>query len=248
MPIEINEQEFKSYITKTFSQNGLSSYLSQDKVAKFLALTRRMLEENEKYNLTAITDPKKIIFNHYADCVTLAQHIKKGATVIDVGCGAGFPTLPLALVREDIKILAMDSTEKRVNYVRETASLLGLKNVTAVTMRAEDGAKLPEYREKFDYATARAVAELRILSELCLPYVKVGGEFLAMKGKNAEFELGGAKKALAILGGKNPTCFMVNLKADGEPLNTHPIIKVEKKERTPAGYPRPYAQISKKPL
>jgi 16S rRNA (guanine527-N7)-methyltransferase len=248
MPIEINEQEFKSYITKTFAQNGLSSYLSQDKVAKFLALTKRMLEENEKYNLTAITDPKKIIFNHYADCVTLAAHIKKGASVIDVGCGAGFPTLPLALVREDIKILAMDSTEKRVNYVSETARLLGLENVEALTMRAEDGSKLPEYREKFDYATARAVAELRILSELCLPYVKVGGEFLAMKGKNAEFELNGAKKALAILGGKNPTCHMVNLKAEGEELSTHPIIKIAKGTKTPPTYPRPYAQISKKPL
>ncbi len=244
----INEQEFKSYITKTFSQNGLSAYLSRDRVGKFLALTERMLEENEKYNLTAITEPKKIILNHYADCATLASRIKKGATIIDVGCGAGFPTLPLALIREDIKILAMDSTEKRVNYVRETAEMLGLKNVTAVTMRAEDGAKLPEYREQFDYATARAVAELRVLAELCLPYVKVGGKMLAMKGKNAEFELNAAKKALAILGGKNAACEIITLKADGEEPLTHPIISVDKKERTPSAYPRVYAQISKKPL
>jgi 16S rRNA (guanine527-N7)-methyltransferase len=248
MSIEINEQEFKSYLTKTFAQNGLSSYLSLEKVEKFLLLTKRMLEENEKYNLTAITDTKKIILNHYADCVSLASKIKKGASVIDVGCGAGFPTLPLALVRDDIKILAMDSTAKRVNYVDETARLLGLSNVTAVTMRAEDGAKLPEYREKFDYATARAVAELRILSELCLPYVKVGGKFLAMKGKNAEFELGGAKKALAILGGKNPTSENITLKADGEEPLTHPIISVDKGTKTPPAYPRPFAQISKKPL
>ncbi len=244
----INEQEFKSYITKIFSQNGLSSYLSQERVEKFLALTERMLEENEKYNLTAITEPKKIILNHYADCATLASRIKKGASVIDIGCGAGFPTLPLALIREDIKIVAMDSTEKRVNYVKETAELLGLKNVTAVTMRAEDGAKLPEYREKFDYATARAVAELRILTELCLPYVKLGGKMLAMKGKNAEFELNSAKKAIALLGGKNASCEIITLKADGEEPLTHPIISIEKKEHTPAAYPRVYAQISKKPL
>ncbi len=248
MPIEINEQEFKSYLTKTFSQNGLSSHLNLEKVDKFLLLTKRMLEENEKYNLTAITEPKKIILNHYADCVALASKIKKGASVIDVGCGAGFPTLPLALVRDDIKILAMDSTEKRVNYVRETAELLGLKNVTAVTMRAEDGAKLPEYREKFDYATARAVAELKILSELCLPYVKVGGKLLSMKGKNAEFELSGAKRAFAILGGKNPTADIITLKAEGQEPITHPIISVEKGTKTPPAYPRPYAQISKKPL
>ena len=248
MSIEINEQEFKSYLTKAFAQNGLSAYLSQEKVEKFLLLTKILLEENEKYNLTAITEPKKIILNHYADCVSLAAYIKKGANIIDVGCGAGFPTLPLALVRDDIKILAMDSTAKRINYVNETAKALGLSNVTAITMRAEDGAKLPEYRERFDYATARAVAELRVLSELCLPYVKVGGKFLAMKGKNAEFELNSAKRALAILGGKNPGFENITLKADGEEPLTHPIITVEKKERTPAGYPRPFAQISKMPL
>ncbi|MBQ8321422.1 MAG: 16S rRNA (guanine(527)-N(7))-methyltransferase RsmG [Clostridia bacterium] len=248
MPIEINEQEFKSYLTKTFSQNGLSSLLSIERTGKFLALTVRMLEENEKYNLTAITEPKKIILNHYADCATLSSRIKKGATLIDVGCGAGFPTLPLAILRDDIKIVAMDSTEKRVNYVRETARLLGLSNVTAVAMRAEDGAKLSEYREKFDYATARAVAELRVLAELCLPYVKVGGKLLAMKGKNAEFELTAAKKAIATIGGRGAVCDMITLKADGEEPLTHPIISVDKKEKTPAAYPRPYAQISKKPL
>ena len=248
MPIEINEQEFKSYLTKTFSVNGLSSYLSLEKVEKFLLLTKIMLEENEKYNLTAITDVKKIILNHYADCVNLASHIKKGASIIDVGCGAGFPTLPLALVRDDIKILAMDSTAKRINYVAETAKALGLSNVTAVTMRAEDGAKLPEYRERFDYATARAVAELRILSELCLPYVKVGGKFLAMKGKNAEFELTSAKRALAMLGGKNPKFENITLKADAQEPLTHPIISIDKCEKTPPAYPRAFAQISKKPL
>ena len=151
-------------------------------------------------------------------------------------------------MRDDIKILAIDSTAKRVNYVAETASLLGIQNLSAFTIRAEDGAKLPEYREKFDYATARAVAELRTLSELCLPYVKIGGKFLAMKGKNAEFELNSAKRAFAILGGKNPTFENVTLKADGEEPVTHPIISVDKKEHTPTAYPRPYAQISKKPL
>ncbi len=246
--MDINEQEFKSYLTKTFSKNGLSSYLSLEKTEKFFALTKRMLEENEKYNLTAIKEPKKIILNHYADCATLAAKIKKDASLIDIGCGAGFPTLPLALIREDITILAMDSTAKRVNYVKETAEMLGLHNVTAITMRAEDGAKLPEYRERFDYATARAVAELRILAELCLPYVKVGGKMLAMKGKNAEFELNSAKKALAVLGGKNAVCEIITLKADGEEPLTHPIISVDKKERTPMSYPRAFAQISKKPL
>lgn len=245
--IEINKKDFTSKLTKVFSANGLSSMLSIERMETFYALTVRMLEENEKYNLTAITDIDKIILNHYADCVTLSAKLKKGATIIDVGCGAGFPSLPLAIVRPDLKILAMDSTAKRVNYVAETAKKLGLDNLTTAVMRAEDGGKLPEYREKFDYATARAVAELRVLSELTLPFVKVGGQLVAMKGKNAEFELSAAKKAIATLGGRNTVCENVTLKGENETL-THPLIIIDKKERTPQNLPRPYAQISKKPL
>ena len=245
--IEINKQEFTSKLTKTFQANGLSSYLSMEINEKFYNLTVRMLEENEKYNLTAITDIDKIILNHYADCVAMAAKLKKGANIVDVGCGAGFPSLPLAIVRPDLKITAMDSTAKRVNYVSETASLLGLNNLTGVVMRAEDGGKNPEYREKFDYATARAVAEMRILTELCLPFVKVGGQMVAMKGKNAEFELSAAKKAIATLGGRNTLCENISLKG-GEETLTHPLIIIDKKEKTPQNLPRPYAQISKKPL
>jgi 16S rRNA (guanine527-N7)-methyltransferase len=245
--IEINKQDFTSKLTKIFSLNGLSSYLSMERMESFYKLTVRVLEENEKYNLTAITDVDKIILNHYADCVSMASKLKKGANIVDVGCGAGFPSLPLAIVRPDLKITAMDSTAKRVNYVSETASLLGLSNLTAVVMRAEDGGKSPEYREKFDCATARAVAEMRILTELCLPFVKVGGQMVAMKGKNAEFELSAAKKAIATLGGRNTLCENITLKGEGETL-THPLIIIDKKERTPQNLPRPYAQISKKPL
>lgn len=245
--MELNEQEFKSELSRVFKDNGLSQFLSIEKSEKFLRLTKIMLEENEKYNLTAITEPSKIILNHYADCAVLALKLPKGTKIIDVGCGAGFPTLPLAIVRDDLKITAMDSTAKRVNYVTAAAESLGLKNVTAVTMRAEDGAKSPEYREQFDFATARAVAEMRVLTELCLPYVKVGGAMIAMKGKNAEFELSGAKRAIAILGGANPKIENVTL-TGGEEIFSHPLITVQKKIKTPAAYPRPYAQISKKPL
>ena len=244
---EINKQLFTSNLTKIFSSNGLSSLLSMEIMEKFYLLTVRMLEENEKYNLTAITDPDKIILNHYADCCTLASRLKKGASVIDVGCGAGFPSLPLAIVRPDLKILAVDSTAKRVSYVSETAEMLGLTNLRAEVMRAEDGGKNPEYREKFDYATARAVAEMRVLSELTLPFVKVGGQLVAMKGKNAEFELSGAKKAIATLGGRGAKCEEITLKGGAEVL-THPLIIVDKKEKTPVSFPRPFAQISKKPL
>ena len=246
--INIPEKSFFSLLTKVFADNQLSSLLAKDSADKFYRLTVRMLEENEKYNLTAITDPEKIILNHYADCATLAKRLKKGASVIDVGCGAGFPTLPLAILRSDLKILAVDSTAKRVNYVSQTAEMLSLSNVTAITMRAEDGGKLPEYRESFDYATARAVAEMRVLAELCLPFVKQGGEFIAMKGKNAEFELTAAKKAVALLGGRNTKIEEITLKSPSGEVLSHPLISVEKKEKTPSAYPRPFAQISKKPL
>ena len=242
----LSDSEFISYISKSFNENGLGQYLTHGTVQKFLTLTKFMLEENEKFNLTAIKDEKKIIINHYVDCVMLAKHLKKGS-VIDVGCGAGFPSLPMAIVNPDLKILAIDSTAKRINYVNESARLLGLDNLTAEVMRAENGGKNPAYREKFDYATARAVAEMRILTELCLPFVKVGGQMVAMKGKNAEFELSSAKKAIATLGGRNTVCENITLKGEGETL-THPLIIIDKKERTPATFPRPYAQISKKPL
>ena len=245
--ISINKQDFESELSSVFKANGLAALIDKKKSELFYLLTERMLTENEKYNLTAITEPKKIILNHYADCALLGKTIAQNATVIDVGCGAGFPSLPLAIVRPDLSILAMDSTAKRIAYVNESASILGLSNIRAVAMRAEDAAKDDEYRERFDYATARAVAEMRILSELCLPFVKVGGYMLAMKGKNAEFELSGAKKAISILGGEGAKCESVTLKGSDEDF-THPIITVRKKAKTPTAYPRPYAQISKKPL
>lgn len=243
----IEKQSFISKLTKVFGDNGFSKHLSLEVSEKFHALTERMLEENEKYNLTAITDIDKIILNHYADCAALAIRLPKGAKIADVGCGAGFPTLPVAILRPDVKITAIDSTAKRIAYVNETAALLGLQNVEAITMRAEDGGKDAKYREKFDVVTARAVAEMRVLTELCLPYVRQGGKFIAMKGKNAEFELNGAKKAISLLGGRDVTVEQITLKSPAETV-THPLISITKKEKTPANYPRPFAQISKKPL
>lgn len=243
----IEKQAFISKFTKVFKDNGFGNMISLDIAEIFFKLTERMLEENEKYNLTAITDVYKIILSHYADCAALAKRLPKNAKIADIGCGAGFPTLPVAILRPDVTILAVDSTAKRIGYVNETAALLGLTNVTAVAMRAEDGGKNPEYRERFDVVTARAVAEMRVLTELCLPYVRVGGKFIAMKGKNAEFELQSAKKAISLLGGRNPQVEEISLKDSSETV-THPLIIIDKKEKTPVNYPRPFAQISKKPL
>lgn len=243
----LNEKDFTSTLTRVFDENSLSSLLSREACRRFFLLTEHMLRENEKYNLTAITDPEKVILNHYADCASLCAELPRGGRIIDVGCGAGFPTLPVAILRPDLQIFALDSTAKRTSYVAGAAELLGLESVKTLTMRAEDGSREPELRESFDIATARAVAELRVLAELCLPYVKVGGKMIAMKGKNAEFELASAKRAIATLGGKKTTVRTVNL-SHGEEVLTHPLICIEKAAKTSDKYPRPFAQISKKPL
>ena len=245
--MSIDKNSFLSELTRVFSLNGISKLLSAKKSEMLYQLTVRMLEENEKYNLTAITDPNKIIVSHYADCALLADRLPKNARIADIGCGAGFPSLPIAILREDVTVVAIDSTQKRVSYVGDSAKLLGLTNLRAVAMRAEDGGQSPEYREKFDVVTARAVAELRILAELCLPYAKVGGVFMAMKGKNARAELDLAKRALAILGARNTKYTELTLLGDDEPL-ARPLIIAEKREKCPKDYPRPYAKISKKPL
>ena len=241
-----DEKQFISRLTKVFDKNGLSSMLNMERAEKFMLLTKVMLEENEKYNLTAIKEPNKIILNHYADCASLAAILPKNAKIADIGCGAGFPTLPVAILRPDLKILGIDSTAKRINYVNTVKDMLGLSGVTAITARAEDVGK-SEMRESFDVVTARAVAAMRVLTELCLPLVKVGGQMIAMKGKNAEFELSEAKKAIALLGGKINATHMVRLSDDDEEI-IHPLIIIDKKAKTPAAYPRPFAQISKKPL
>ena len=243
----LNENEFKSNLAKAFKLNGVSSLLSNEKADKLFRLAERMLEENEKYNLTAIKEPNKIILNHFTDCALPLKFFKKGASVIDVGCGAGFTSLPFAILREDLRILAVDSTAKRVNYVDETKNILSLPNVECRVMRAEEGAASAEYREAFDYATARAVANMQILSELCLPFVKSGGQFIALKGKNAAFELKDAKRAIAILGGAGARLEALTLR-DEELSEERALIIVDKKTKTPAIYPRPYAKISKKPL
>ena len=246
--MSICKNEFISELTRIFKENGMGKLLNMDKCEKLYFLTERLLEENEKYNLTAITAPAEIILNHYCDSATLSELLPEGAKLIDIGCGAGFPTLPLAVLREDLKITALDSTAKRVNYVKESAQLLGLGSVNAVCMRAEVGCTLPEYREKFDFATARAVAEMRILAELTLPYVKIGGKLIAMKGKNAEYELSSAARAIAMLGGKHKTTRNVTLIGEKGEIYNHPLVIVDKVHKTPAAYPRAYAQISKKPL
>lgn len=240
---------FTQTLASIFTQNNLEKYVTPHAISQFYTLTTRMLEVNEHMNLTAITDPAAVILRHYADSLTAADYLPENAHVVDIGCGAGFPTLPLAIVRPDLTILALDSTAKRIRYVAETAEMLGLHNVTAVTSRAEDGAA-PDggaWREAFDVAISRAVANLPVLCELCLPYVRVGGKFIAMKAAQAADELAAARGAIPKLGGGNVTNIPLELLADGEKEERN-LILIEKIGQTPKNYPRNYAQIKKKPL
>ncbi len=241
-------KEFKELVERGFAKNLPNITPSEEQTEKLFALTQRMLEVNKSMNLTAIKQEKPIILRHYIDSLMVSEIIKEGANVIDIGCGAGFPTLPLAIFRPDLKILALDGTAKRIAYVQETAQLLGLVGVTAVAGRAEELAHSSEHRESFDYATARAVAALPTLAELCLGFVKVGGSFIAMKAQKADEELAQSVGAIGKCGGE---VIGVNTKQlidfDGAE-ESRSLIRIAKKSATPKEFPRHYSKISKKPL
>lgn len=240
-------EQFNSVFDAVFAANGLDIYATEQNKQTFAALCEHILEVNKIHNLTAIRDVPGVITKHFADSLTIAQHIPENATVIDVGTGGGFPTLPLAVARPDLKITAIDSTAKKIAHVQSTAHMFGLPNVTAITGRAEDLAQT-NMRESFDVSTARAVSELRILCEITLPFVKVGGHLIAMKGASGQKELDNAKNAINKLGGKLVEQHYVPLKdADGNEDGRW-LFVIQKIATTPKNFPRQYAQIMKKPL
>lgn len=206
---------------------------------------RLLVEWNEKINLTAITDPEGIVIKHFLDCALLLDKVDlpEGARVVDVGTGAGFPGMVIKILRPDIKLTLMDGLNKRLVFLNEVLEQLGLEAET-VHLRAEEAGKKPEFREKFDLVTARAVAQLNTLYEYCLPLSKVGGVFCAMKGPSAAEELKNAGKAAAILGGSKGHIETETL--TGEEVRTFVITK--KISQTPPKYPRVSAKISKQPL
>ncbi len=241
----MEREAFLADYDAVLQKNGLNAYLAC--ADAFFTLTERLLAANAQFNLTAITDPHQIILRHYADCLAIASDIPEGARVIDVGCGAGFPSLPLAVARPDLHITALDSTAKKLRFVAECAGELGLTGLTVCNARAEEAAARPDMRELFDVATARAVARLCVLDELCLPFVRVGGLFLALKGENGAAEAAEAAKGVRILGGNAGSCTEIPITDGGEILH-HVLFRTEKVASTPEIYPRNYARICKKPL
>lgn len=241
-------KDFYEYCELVFEKNSTLPALSQESAQKLFDLTSIMLEVNKSMNLTAIKDENAIILRHYADSLMISQYIPEGANIIDVGCGAGFPTLPLAIFRPDLSITALDSTAKRIDYVNKTANQLGLKNVKGIAARAEDLANDKNFREKFDIATARAVAALPILSELCIPFVKLGGKFVAMKGQKGDDELSASFNAISKCGGKLIFHDQTPLIVPDGSQESRSIFVIGKESSTPKEFPRHYSKISKKPL
>lgn len=219
--------------------------LSDDALAKFDLLAHLMIEQNKTMNLTAITDPDGIAVKHFADSVSAltAANFESGARVLDVGTGAGFPGLPLLIVRPDLKLTMLDSTAKKLKYVSSAAESLGL-SPEILHARAEEAGRKPEYREGFDIVCSRAVAALNVLCEYCLPFVKVGGCFIAMKSAKAGEEIEQAQAAIKLLGGKITDEKSFKLSDGGE----RNLIVIKKISHIPPKYPRVSAQIAKKPL
>ena len=214
---------------------------------KFQTYEDMLLEYNSFMNLTAITDPYEVKIKHFIDSLTLLgeRKLKPRCSVIDIGAGAGFPSLPNAIVREDVNFTMLDSLGKRVNFLNAVCEKIELKNAKAVHMRAEDGGRDKNMREKFDVAVARAVADLAVLAEYALPFVKEGGYFLAMKGTAPLEEIERAKKAIKILGGQIEK--VSEVKIDALNLN-HTVVVIKKIAKTPNIYPRKAGTPSKNPL
>jgi len=204
-----------------------------------------LLEWNEKINLTAITEPEEVVVKHFYDCLLFLKNVDlpTGASVIDVGTGAGFPGIVLKIARPDIKLTLLDSLNKRINLLNEVLKALNLEAET-MHARAEEGGQNKLLREKFDFATARAVARLNVLSEYCMPFVKVGGHFVALKGPAAKQEAEEAQKAISLLGGEKPKIICENLTEDEQRC----FCIIKKISQTPTKYPRNSAKISKQPL
>ncbi|MBM4103937.1 MAG: 16S rRNA (guanine(527)-N(7))-methyltransferase RsmG [Planctomycetes bacterium] len=215
----------------------------------FDTLAHRLIEENKHTNLTRITDPEQIRSRHFLDSLAALPVLdqlagnKSSLRIADVGSGAGFPVLPLAIVRPDWQFTSIEATGKKVNFQKKAIAELGLKNITVIHARAEELAHEKLYREQFDIAVARAVADLRILAELSLPFVKIGGLMLAFKSRDIEKELTGAVTIIKTLGGESDIIWSYSL-PDTE--GKFHLISIAKTAATPIDYPRSYSIISKK--
>lgn len=228
-------------------KNGFSAMklsVSDAQIAQLEDFTARMLETNKVMNLTRITDPKEIAEKHLLDCASLLQAADfSKKSVVDVGCGAGFPGMPLHILCPSCELTLLDSLGKRIRFLQGCIDAMNLSDIEAVHARAEEFAA--KHREQYDFAISRAVAQLNVLAELSLPLVKQGGAFIAMKSKDTDEELERAKKAIRLLGGEIEKIIDYTIP---HTEITHRLVVIRKKNHTPKQYPRPFRKISASPL
>ena len=239
MELEEFTKIFNNYLEK------LNLTLTEEQIEKFYNYMNLLIEWNKKINLTAIVEPKGIILKHFIDSLTIERYIKKGENIIDVGTGAGFPGIPLKIAREDLKITLADSLNKRINFLNEVINKLNLKDIETIHTRAEELGKNKKYREKFDIATSRAVANMSTLSEYLIPFIKVKGRCICMKSSDIDTELENAKKAINILGCKIESKDKFDL--PNSDLGRSVII-LRKVKNTPSKFPRKAGTPAKEPI
>lgn len=233
-------------ISSGLAQLGLDRSVPPDSGKKLAEYGRMLIEQNKVMNLTAITEPHDVATLHMLDCAPLLDCARlQGKALIDVGTGAGFPGMVLKILCPSLDVTLLDSLQKRLDWLDTVADSLGLSGVTTIHGRAEEYGLNKTFREQFDFATARAVADLRLLCEMCLPFVKVGGRFLAMKSVDCDAELDQSRTAIEKLGGKLSGCYDYSIPHTAV---THRVVVIEKIAPTPTGYPRRWAKIQKDPL
>ena len=238
--------EFDEFVKKISNYlDEIQIKLNDKQLMQFYKYMNLLIEWNKKINLTSIIEPEEIIIKHFVDSVIISKYIEKGLKVIDVGTGAGFPGIPLKIVRDDIEIVLLDSLNKRFNFLNEVIKDIKLEKIQTIHARVEEFAKNKKYRENFDAVISRAVANMSTLSEYMLPLTKVGGKMLSMKGPDFEKEIENSKKAISILGGEIEKIDEYQLPKTEMKRS---IIIVEKVKNTPQKYPRKPGTPAKEPI
>ena len=239
----MKEEEFNEKMKESLKE--LNIEISEKQLNQFYNYMNILIEWNKVMNLTNITEPEEIIQKHFVDSLTVLKSIKENASIIDVGTGAGFPGMPIKIVFPETRITLLDSLNKRIKFLEEVINKLELKNIETIHGRAEEVAHNKNYREKYDIAIARAVAPLNVLSEYLLPFVKIGGYAICMKGVKGKEEAEEGKNAIKILGGEITNSREFNL-PNTEMART--IIEIEKIKNTEKKYPRKAGTPTKMPL
>lgn len=238
----MEKNEFLEFMKEECEKNNIQ--ISNEEIEKLYIYMKEILEWNEKVNVTAIKDEKEFIVKHFIDSLTIEKYITNGEKVLDIGTGAGFPGIPIKITKNKSHVDLVDSVNKKLNVIRDIIPKIKLEDIECIHIRAEDLAKNVKYRESYDVVTSRAVANLTTLVEYMLPFVKVGGKIICMKGPNVEEELAESKKAISILGGKIEQIENINIDSDYE----RNIIIIKKEKLTPKQYPRGQGKPLKEPI